>query len=60
MVSLCDAISMSLRRRSARRVVRTGAAGGVRGGMPRLSACFFGRGWGGMVIKYILTTFNTD
>ena len=26
-----------------------GAAGGVRGGMPRLSACFFGRGENGKI-----------
>ena len=39
--------SVGLRLRSARRVVRACAAGGVWGGMPRQSACFFGRVWGG-------------
>jgi len=42
-VSLRDAIYVGLRLRSARRVERACAAGGVWGGMPRRPADFFAR-----------------
>ena len=41
MVSLRDAIYVGLRLRSARRMVRVCAAGGVWGGMPRTSSAIF-------------------
>ena len=44
MVSLRDAIYVGLRLRSARRMVRVCAAGGVWGGMPRTSSAIFLRG----------------
>jgi hypothetical protein len=44
MVSLRDAVNVGLRHRSARRVERTCAAGGVWGGMPRTSSAIFSRG----------------